>query len=409
MFLFYLLFNVCSSAEILFVLNKAIDDHEEGVVLKVTDAFYSPGVRGGGWFKIKPDYLGNLITDLDLLIIAAEYKKGRDYYENFLLAVKDNSKSPPIYLAVCTVTNALNISDSTILRDTLELHKKIVEKTKKGVKTVAINPPNLDFGSNVPDVYFEPENSIVLEIKATELQKSSSFCTDFTLRFPRIMKIRRDKDSSDCCTLSEFESLFNDGRQSNEGVRKLVKRHATETDLFKAHTRSFTKKRATRANTVMKENSYIKEYPVIALDNFAKGLKICILSSDTGYPLKSELEENVRKHGGTVVANPGKDTFLCVAKKNVLLVKSLCASKEQTIVTLDWFLRAFPTNEKRNELMAIRPCDIISAKPEFEADLRKKYDIHGDTYTEPISKDDLLKLIDQLVRYNLIIFIIIIT
>lgn len=300
----------------------------------------------------------------------------------------------------------MNFSESTALRDTLELHKKIVEKTKKGVRTVAINPPNLDFGSNVPDIYFEPENSIVLEIKATELQKSSSFCTAFTLRFPRIMKIRRDKDSSDCCTLSEFESLFIDGGDRNEGVRKLVKRHATETDLFKAHTRSLAKRRANTATTVVKVNSYTTEIPVVVLDDFAKGLKICILSSDRGFPSKNELENYVRMHGGTVVANPGKDTFLCVAKKEVLLVKRLCASKEQTIVTLNWFLKAFPTNEKRNELIAIRPCDIISAKPEFEADLRRKYDIHGDTYTEPISKDDLLKLIEQLVKFNLTNFII---
>lgn len=47
---------VRDSAHILECLNKAIDDCEEGVVIKKIDSVYKPGKRdGGGWFKIKPD------------------------------------------------------------------------------------------------------------------------------------------------------------------------------------------------------------------------------------------------------------------------------------------------------------------------------------------------------------------
>lgn len=47
---------VRDSEHILECLNKAIDDNEEGVVIKQIDSTYQPGRRDkGGWFKIKPD------------------------------------------------------------------------------------------------------------------------------------------------------------------------------------------------------------------------------------------------------------------------------------------------------------------------------------------------------------------
>lgn len=46
-----------------------------------------------------------------------------------------------------------------------------------------------------PDCYIDsPNNSIVLEVKAAELIKSDAFATEKTLRFPRVVKVRYDKD-----------------------------------------------------------------------------------------------------------------------------------------------------------------------------------------------------------------------
>lgn len=36
-------------------LNKAIDDEEEGIVLKTIMSIYKPNNRKGGWYKIKPE------------------------------------------------------------------------------------------------------------------------------------------------------------------------------------------------------------------------------------------------------------------------------------------------------------------------------------------------------------------
>lgn len=39
------------------LLNDAIDNREEGIVLKQPESVYKPNVRNGGWYKIKPEVI----------------------------------------------------------------------------------------------------------------------------------------------------------------------------------------------------------------------------------------------------------------------------------------------------------------------------------------------------------------
>ncbi len=45
------------------------------------------------------------------------------------------------------------------------------------------------------------------QIKAAEIQDSGQFRTECTLRFPRVEKIRLDKDWFDCMTTTELEDI----------------------------------------------------------------------------------------------------------------------------------------------------------------------------------------------------------
>ena len=52
-----------------------------------------------------------------------------------------------------------------------------------------------------PDVLVDnPKNSYLIEVKAAEITKSRSFPSEYTLRFPRVVKIRYDKDWYECMT-----------------------------------------------------------------------------------------------------------------------------------------------------------------------------------------------------------------
>lgn len=46
-----------------------------------------------------------------------------------------------------------------------------------------------------------------MKVKASEIVPSDSYKTGFTLRFPRVERVRYDKQWSECCTTTEFEQL----------------------------------------------------------------------------------------------------------------------------------------------------------------------------------------------------------
>ena len=65
--------------------------------------------------------------------------------------------------------------------------------------------------SERPDLIVKDiSKSPVLEIKAAELVRSSQYLAQFTLRFPRIVKTRDDKDFRSAMQANEFAQLVQD-------------------------------------------------------------------------------------------------------------------------------------------------------------------------------------------------------
>jgi len=82
-------------------------------------------------------------------------------------------------------------------------------------------------GAERPDVWISPTKSIIAQIKASEIVPAKNYSLGFTLRFPRLVKIREDKDWSDCMTTSEVE-----------GIRKLAEGRLTSKKLLANNFRS---------------------------------------------------------------------------------------------------------------------------------------------------------------------------
>jgi len=58
-----------------------------------------------------------------------------------------------------------------------------------------------------PDLWIEPWKSQIVQIKAAEIVASDKYKSGCTLRFPRVEKVRDDKDWFDCMTVDELEQL----------------------------------------------------------------------------------------------------------------------------------------------------------------------------------------------------------
>lgn len=63
------------------------------------------------------------------------------------------------------------------------------------------------FFQDKPEVWIEPKNSVIVQIKAAEISNSDKYKCGCTMRFPRLEKFRDDKMWYDCMTYDELVEL----------------------------------------------------------------------------------------------------------------------------------------------------------------------------------------------------------
>jgi DNA ligase-1 len=151
----------------------------EGLLAKDPQSIYTPGRRGLAWLKLKKAY-----ATLDVVVIAVEYGHGkrREVLSDYTFAVRDDSSGQ--LLAVGKAYSGLtNVEIADLTRHFME--HTIEEKGRR--RTV------------VPD--------IVLEVAFDSIQRSDRHASGFSLRFPRIVRIRTDKTINDIDTLATCEKL----------------------------------------------------------------------------------------------------------------------------------------------------------------------------------------------------------
>jgi len=158
-------------------LKRALEAGHEGLMAKRLDSKYTPGVRGRGWFKIKP------AETLDLVIIAADWGYGRrtGWLSNYHLAARDGEN----YAMIGKTFKGLTDEEFGWMTDRLK---------------------KLKIGETEATVYVRPE--IVAEVDFNEIQRSPHYRSGFALRFARIKRIRQDKKPEDADTIERVKELY---------------------------------------------------------------------------------------------------------------------------------------------------------------------------------------------------------
>ena len=221
---------VCASIERIerFTLD-AVDAACEGIVLKRLDgarASYAPSVRAESWLKLKRDYcetLGGAPRDsLDLVPIGAWHGNGRKagWYSPFLLAAYDPKSGA--YDSVCRCMSGF--TDAFYKEKTETLGARTVSVGVAGDETVgntskhAPRKPTKPAWANTlerPDVWFVP--SEVWEVRGADLTLSPKHAAaagarhperGISLRFPRFVAARPDKNPEDASGPAEVLALF---------------------------------------------------------------------------------------------------------------------------------------------------------------------------------------------------------
>ncbi|KAM4537951.1 DNA ligase 4 [Fundulus diaphanus] len=357
---------VRSTQEVVGALNDAIDNREEGIMVKDPLSIYKPDKRGEGWLKIKPEYVDGLMDELDLLIVGGYWGKGRrgGMMSHFLCAVAEapqHGEKPSVFHSLCRIGSGYTMKELYDLGLKLAKHWKVYRKNDP--------PASILCGAEKPEVYIEPCNSVIIQVKAAEIVGSDMYKTNCTLRFPRIERIREDKEWHQCMTLAELDGF----RSKASG--KLASRHL---HIDSDEPQKKKRKLPVKAKKVAGIIDHFKQQDLSGVSketDMFEDVEFCILNGTEDHP-KSELEKGVARCGGIVVQNPGRDTYCVIAGVENMRVKNLISSNQHDVVWASWLLECLD----RKEVVPWQPRHMIHMSPSTREHFAKEYDSYGDSY-----------------------------
>src|SRR5690606_9169879 len=158
---------------------RAREFHCEGVMLKLTDSPYGSGRRRGNWWKWKTD---PLTVDGVLIYAQSDHSRQANQYNYYTINVCDEDGTMlPLAKAYSGLTDKeIAELDNWVKRNTVER--------------------------------FGPVRSVtphhVFEIAFEGIQESSRHKSGVALRFPRILRWRRDKSPEDANTKADLLQLI---------------------------------------------------------------------------------------------------------------------------------------------------------------------------------------------------------
>jgi DNA ligase 1 len=152
----------------------------EGAMFKRTDAPYAPGRRGKWWLKLKRE-----LTTLDVVVVGVEWGHGK---------------------------RAKVLSDYTFAVRGPHDELLTIGKAYSGLTDVEIATLTPWFLEHRIDGRygraFAVEPKIVLEVAFDIIQKSTLHQSGYSMRFPRIVRIRDDKPPSEIDTLARVDEIY---------------------------------------------------------------------------------------------------------------------------------------------------------------------------------------------------------
>lgn len=170
---------LCDSAEaVKEAFRKSLAAGHEGIVAKDPRSLYTPGRRGGNWFKLKEPF-----ATLDVVVTAVEYGHGRRHgvLSDYTFAVRSGEQLLNIGKAYSGLSDA-----------------EIVEYTDY---FLAHTTEDQGFRRLV-------EPTVVIEVAFNNMQKSNRHASGYALRFPRIVRFRPDKPVAKIDTIDRVAELY---------------------------------------------------------------------------------------------------------------------------------------------------------------------------------------------------------
>lgn len=310
-------------------LEEVLSEKGEGICVKNPMAHYYVGARGNSWLKLKPDYFSELGEFVDAIIVGASYGRSVRLLGHFVCAVRNGDR----WVAFTRVGTGFSLDIRRKMNSILKPmavpyfaqsvdHSTVgISRRSSGTNNRQTNVPDwLSIGNERPEVLFlDPDQCIMVQIKASEIVRTVTFESTWTLRFPRMVSLHEGKPNSEATTLEQLAEMAAKKGQTN---MQLMRRNGDPVADGKKSAKSFS----LRAPKISVSNISAEYRPLKKLkpdeladadQQYFAGM-ICAVKSKTASHTVNALKEMLQKGGATIHAMPTKDTqFVFVGERNV--------------------------------------------------------------------------------------------
>lgn len=201
------------------MLDLVVGRNEEGLVIKNPSSPWGMGDRSKNWLKLKLDYVKT--CSIDCVIVGECKTKNAEKYmfaiaddvmgnddDDDDLSDDDDDKplvdNTPKFSTFCCLVTGFSVADKIKVRETLD--------AIGFMKMPGSAPPsNVNHVTKTPVYRWvnDPMKSIVVEVAGeARILKTSSYACGYTLKFPKIIKIREDKSPEQVNTVEMVRDLF---------------------------------------------------------------------------------------------------------------------------------------------------------------------------------------------------------
>lgn len=168
----------------------------EGVMVKKAEGKYLPGRQDWNWVKFKEEEgsEGKLADTIDAVVMGYYQGKGKRQKFGvgaFLVGIRGKGEQ---ILTIAKIGTGLSDEQFVSLF-------RILKSKESSSKNKAYEVAK----TLTPDVWVDPE--LVVEIAADEVTKSPTHSSGYALRFPRLVRLREDKDLASITTKEEMKEI----------------------------------------------------------------------------------------------------------------------------------------------------------------------------------------------------------
>nr|XP_043622118.1 DNA ligase 4 isoform X2 [Erigeron canadensis] len=367
---------------------RTIENRDEGIVLKDLGSKWEPSDRSGKWLKLKPDYV-RAGSDLDVLIIGGYYGSGRrgGQVAQFLVGLAERpapNTYPRRFISFCRVGTGLSDEELDAVVNKLKPYFRKYEYPKKG-------PPNYYKVTNNskerPDVWIDsPEKSIILSITSDiRTIRSEVFAAPYSLRFPRIDKVRDDKPWHECLDVDSFVELVH---SSNHTTQWGENQQENKPKRAKSSRAANKKSGSSVPSHLLKTDvSQVKGETKILSD-----MMFYFANVPSTHTMDS-LHKMVAENGGTFSMNLNNAVTHCIAAES-RGIKFQAAKRHGDVIHYSWLLDCCT----QKKLIPLQPKYFLVLSESSKKKLQEDIDEFSDAYYMNIDIKDLEQLLNNINR-----------